>query len=267
MNVLKSKKKGPAEKGRLSEHKLQDTWAKIATIANEIPPIYLFVSMAILLAAFITVMPHDIWRYLWTSITAERTIVSMVLVFCLVALSLLWSVGQRIDVWVFKIFNMIGHRTPWLDWMMLSFSQIGNGLSAMAIALVLFINGNHLLAYELALGTLSLWLVVAFMKALIHRTRPYIKLNNSRIVGSLASGCSFPSGHTSQSFFMATLLVHYFQENTSLWPLLYSMALLVGITRIYVGMHYPRDVIGGAILGTAWGLVGVIVNSYIGIVG
>jgi membrane-associated phospholipid phosphatase len=45
--------------------------------------------------------------------------------------------------------------------------------------------------------------------------------------------------------------------------ILYSIALLVGLTRIYVGMHYPRDVIAGSVLGTAWGLLGAIVNSYI----
>lgn len=264
---MKRREIDPPEKNWLSAYKIIDVWNTITKWINDIPPVYRLVSMAVSLAVFITVTPNDIWLYLWTSITAEGTIVSMVLVFSLVALSLLWSVGQRIDVWVFTAFNMLGHRAPSLDRVMLGFSQIGNGIFAMVIALVLFINVNHLLAYELALGTLSLWLVVDLIKVLVHRTRPYIKLENSRIVGSKASGCSFPSGHTSQAFFMATLLLHYFQGNASLWFLLYSMAFLVGITRIYVGMHYPRDVMGGSILGTAWGLIGVIVNSYIGNIG
>jgi membrane-associated phospholipid phosphatase len=72
------------------------------------------------------------------------------------------------------------------------------------------------------------------------------------------SGCSFPSGHTSQSFFMATFLLPYFHVNFLIVLAGYLLAFLVGITRIYVGMHYPRDVIGGAMLGTAWGLLGVI---------
>ncbi len=267
MKALKRKEMGPPEEGRLLALKILRVWKKITKWTNEIPPIYLLMCMVLFLAAFIAVMPNDIWRYLWTSITAERTIVTMVLVFSLVGLSLLWSVGQRIDVWIFTAFNMLGRRAPWLDLTMLGFSQIGNGIFSMAIALVLFFNVNHILAYELTLGTLSLWLVVALMKVLINRTRPYIKLKNSRIVGSQASGCSFPSGHTSQAFFLSTLLLHYFQGNFPLWFLLYSMAFGVGITRIYVGMHYPRDVIGGAILGTAWGLIGVILNTYIGNVG
>jgi len=180
-----------------------------------------------------------------------------------VAVSLVWSTGQRIDVWVFMYFNMRGWRTPFVDWMMLGFTQIGNGIFAMVIAVILFLGVNHMLAYELILGTLTLWLVVELIKVIIHRTRPYIKLKGIRIVGSRAGGQSFPSGHTSQSFFMATLLLHYYQFGFFVWVVLYAIALLVGITRIYVGMHYPRDVLGGAILGIAWGLLGVIVNSYI----
>ena len=187
----------------------------------------------------------------------------MVLIFSIVAVSLVWSTGQIIDVWVFMYFNMHGRRAPWVDWLMLGFTQIGNGVFAMVLALILFLKVNHILAYELAFGTLTLWLAVELLKIIIHRTRPYIKLEDIRIIGSRASGHSFPSGHTSQSFFLATLLLHYYQVNIFISILLYGIALMVGITRIYVGMHYPRDVLGGAILGTTWGLLGVIVNSYI----
>jgi membrane-associated phospholipid phosphatase len=47
------------------------------------------------------------------------------------------------------------------------------------------------------------------------------------------------------------------------WLSLYIIALLVGITRIYIGMHYPRDVLGGAVFGTFWGLLGVIINTFV----
>jgi membrane-associated phospholipid phosphatase len=45
--------------------------------------------------------------------------------------------------------------------------------------------------------------------------------------------------------------------------ILYALALLVGITRMYVGAHYPRDVLAGAILGSAWGLLGALINGYV----
>ncbi len=61
---------------------------------------------------------------------------------------------------------------------------------------------------------------------------------------------------------MATLLVGYFSPGFWTVGLLYATALLVGVTRMYVGAHYPRDVLAGAILGSAWGLLGGIVYGY-----
>jgi membrane-associated phospholipid phosphatase len=100
------------------------------------------------------------------------------------------------------------------------------------------------------------------MKILIHRKRPYRRLKNMRVVGAKAGGHSFPSGHTSQSFFLATLLIDYFRIDFPTALIFYGIAGMVGITRMYVGMHYPRDVIGGAVLGTAWGFIGAIINSH-----
>jgi membrane-associated phospholipid phosphatase len=186
----------------------------------------------------------------------------MLIVFSLVAISLVWSAGQRLDAWVFLTFNLRWSRPFWLDRMMLGFTQLGNGLTPLGIGLVLFLAGDRLLAYELILGTLTLWLLVELIKFLVHRSRPFIRLTQARIVGYPANGRSFPSGHTSLAFFMATLAAPYFHASVWVVILLYTAALLVGITRMYVGAHYPRDVLAGAILGSAWGLLGVIVNGY-----
>jgi membrane-associated phospholipid phosphatase len=134
----------------------------------------------------------------------------MSLGFSLLALSLLWSTGQRIDTWTFLLLNLRGRRPPWLDMLMGGFTPIGNGMVIAALALILFFTGDHLMAYGLSLGALTLWLVVELVKALVHRGRPFIRLSQARIAGHRAGGRSFPSGHTSQAFFMATLMAGYF---------------------------------------------------------
>jgi membrane-associated phospholipid phosphatase len=201
--------------------------------------------------------------FFWHGLWAQPILASMTLGFSLLALSLLWSTGQRIDAWTFLLFNLRGGHPPWLDRLMWGFTQIGNGIVIAVLAVILFLAGDHLLAYGLILGALTLWLVVELVKALVHRRRPFIRLTQARIVGRRASGRSFPSGHTSQAFFMATLMAGYFHAGVWAVCLLYAVALLVGITRIYVGAHYPRDVLAGAILGSAWGLLGGIVYGYV----
>jgi membrane-associated phospholipid phosphatase len=256
----------PVEEIRLPELKIQEKWKPFLNWISRIPHYYWIIFITIILVTFSILMPYQIWIDFWSFIKSQGILVSMLLIFSLIALSLVWSTGQRIDVWVFMHFNMRGQRAPWLDWFMLGFTQMGSGFFALTIALVLFLKVNHLLAYELTFGILTLWLVVELMKVVFHRTRPYLNLKSIRIVGSRASGHSFPSGHTSQSFFIATFALHYLNLNVYVSSVLYVIAFLVGVTRIYVGMHYPRDVLGGAILGTFWGLFGVIVNQYIWIV-
>jgi len=196
-------------------------------------------------------------------LVARGLLSCMLLVFSLLAVSLVWSVGQRLDVWAFTFFNLWGRRPVWLDKAMLAFTQIGSGMAALAIGLILFLSGDRLGAYELILGTLTLWIVVELVKALVRRSRPFIRVTETRIVGYRAGGRSFPSGHTSQIFFMATLMAKYFHFSAWIVFLMYALALVVGITRMYVGAHYPRDVLAGAILGSAWGLLGGIVFGYV----
>jgi len=251
----------PTEEAPLTGLKIHAAWNKIITGIRHITPVYWLIMVVILFFLFFIFVPNYIWIIFLGVVKNQIMLISLVLIFGLTAISLVWSVGQRIDVWVFSYFNMHGRRKAWLDWSMLFFTQLGSGIFAMIVAIILYLSGYHLLAYAFVLGTLSLWLVVEFLKVLIHRTRPYKKIENTRIVGSQAKGSSFPSGHTSQSFFMATFLLHHYNANLLIWFVIYLTAFLVGVTRVYVGMHYPRDVLGGAILGTAWGLLGVILSN------
>ncbi len=226
-------------------------------------PTFWLTAILAALVLFVILVPSAFWMHLWLSIKKHKVLVSMLLLFCLLIVSLIWSAGQRIDALVFSFFNAHGHRPLWLDRTMLAITELGNGIVTIAIALILFFAVDHQLAYKFVWGTLTLWLIVELMKVLIRRPRPFTKMTDTRVVGTRARGKSFPSGHTSQAFYIATLLFQYFHANILLAVVLYITALLVGITRMYMGMHYPRDVLAGAMLGTCWGVVGVIINSKI----
>jgi membrane-associated phospholipid phosphatase len=247
----------------IPEEKAPSFWVRLFRLLKSYRPVAWLVFLITSLALFLAWMPSGIRFVIWKALTSRGILSSMLVVFSLLALSLLWSSGQRFDVWAFLFFNQWGFRPIWLDRLMLGFTQLGSGIFAVAIGLVMFLNGDRLGAYELILGTLTLWIVVELIKALTQRSRPSFHITQARIVGSLPIGRSFPSGHTSQSFFTVTLIAQHFEAGAWVVFLLYALALLVGITRMYVGAHYPRDVLAGAILGSAWGLLGALVDQYI----
>lgn len=187
---------------------------------------------------------------------------SMLFLFALIALSLMWSAGQRLDTWIFLLFNLRGYHPKWLDRVMWLATQMGNMLIAFLLAGLFFVQDYHRLAVEVILGTLTLWLLVETIKALTDRARPFFDLEGTRVIGWRQLGRSFPSGHTAQTFFLVTLLSHQFQLVTWVTVPLYTVAVLVGFTRMYVGAHYPRDVIAGAVLGSIWGVLATLVDPY-----
>ena len=85
----------------------------------------------------------------------------------------------------------------------------------------------------------------------LRRNRPQAALQNFRSIITPSDKFSFPSGHTSAAFMMATLLGYYFP---SLMILLYGWATLVGFSRVVLGVHFPTDTLVGVILGISTAL-------------
>lgn len=89
------------------------------------------------------------------------------------------------------------------------------------------------------------------LKNSFKRNRPAAALENFVSVIIPSDKFSFPSGHTSAAFMMATLISYFVQPvaDLSLMLVLYSWAILVGFSRIILGVHFPTDTLMGAILG------------------
>jgi YegS/Rv2252/BmrU family lipid kinase len=240
-----------------------ETWGRFSTWVSHHRPISRLVGMTAAMILLLVFLPAYIRIALWHGLLSHTILAIMLVVFGLLAVSLLWSTGEHLDAWAFLFLNVRGQRPIWLDRIMLGLTRIGSSIGALGLALVLYLTSDRLLSYEIVLGTVTLWLVVELLKFLAHRSRPFVRLTEARVVGYRPFGLSFPSGHASQAFFMATLMAQHFHWTVWVVCLLYPAALLVGITRIYVGAHYPRDVLAGAIFGSAWGLLGAIVDRYV----
>ncbi len=243
--------------------KLLEAWNRLTLWVNNHQGAIRLVSFTVGLIILLIFFPPSLRISFWAGLKSHVLLATMLLGFSLLAISLVWSASQKWDERAFLFLNISESRPIWLDRIMLGFTQIGSASGSVGIALVMFFTGNRLFSYELILGTVTLWLMVELMKYLINRSRPFIKLTQARIVGHRKKGRSFPSGHTSQVFFIATLITQHFHPSVWIVLLFYVIALMVGITRMYVGVHYPRDVLAGAILGSAWGLLGMIAEVYV----
>jgi membrane-associated phospholipid phosphatase len=213
------------------------------------------------LALFLASLPDGARAALWSALRAQRGLIALLILFAVVTLSLIWSAGQRLDRAVFILLNMRGY-PPWLDRCMWLATQLGNMVTAFLAGFVFFLLNYRNLAVRIGLGTLALWLLVETIKILTDRARPSLALGEIRVIGWQEPGDSFPSGHTSQIFFLMTLFVQSFQPGILLTVALYALAALVGFTRIYLGAHYPRDVIAGIVLGSVWGLLAILVDAH-----
>ena len=214
------------------------------------------------LAIFFALVPPGTISALFNHLWHHRRLAGLLLLFSLVTLSLLFSTGQRLDARLFLYINQHKLRAFWLSAFMFLITQIGTGLFSFILAGIFYLLGDRRLGVELFLGTLTLWLVVETIKALVERSRPFLLFEETQVVGWRAIGKSFPSGHTAQTFFMVSLLVFHFQPYAFGTALFYLLAVVVGFSRIYNGVHYPRDVLAGAVLGLAWGALGGIMDPY-----
>ena len=90
----------------------------------------------------------------------------------------------------------------------------------------------------------------SLLKPLIERTRPCFTVEGCRVLIKQSHSYSFPSSHAANMGSAAFLFSFKYRRYA---PIFIAVAILVGYSRIYVGVHYPLDVVAGFILGAACG--------------
>jgi undecaprenyl-diphosphatase len=106
-------------------------------------------------------------------------------------------------------------------------------------------------AYSSALSLAISHIPVQLVKKLFPRKRPYLMIEETKVPLNPLKDHSFPSGHTTAIFSVIIPLVLF---SPALSFILIPLGLCVGLSRIYLGLHYPSDVMAGGLLGSCVGV-------------
>jgi undecaprenyl-diphosphatase len=155
-----------------------------------------------------------------------------------------------LDTWLFRVVN--GRLTsPFLDSLMPYVTDKSNFLGVVIVAAVLILVFGR---RQDRVGLLILVAVVATsdltcnaFKHLLMRPRPCHALEGVRLLVGCGGSYSMPSGHATNIFAAMVFLSLRYSKGL---PLFLALAFLVAYSRMYVGVHYPSDVMVGAALGT-----------------
>lgn len=163
-----------------------------------------------------------------------------------------------------EIFYFINNNlsNPYFDLIMPQLTNLGGFLSLLVICILAILISRHynrekylkisrLCLYSLLLSAA----IVTCLKLGIAEKRPFEVLGHVHQLVVPSEPNSFPSGHTSSTFSVVTVLVHELRENKKLAVLLIAFSVMLAFSRVYCGVHYPSDVVVGAIVGVLSGVV------------
>jgi len=165
------------------------------------------------------------------------------------------SLLASMDVYLFRLINQ-GSQNSFFDWFMPFMTDLKN------FTYVLLVLGLWVLVRERKAGFvflvfIGLTLAITdqfsshLLKEWVGRIRPCHVLEDVRLLTDCNTSYSFPSSHGVNIFAAAFFLSQPFKRVS---PLIYGIAAVVAYSRVYLGIHYPLDVIGGAAIGLviAW---------------
>ncbi len=150
-------------------------------------------------------------------------------------------------------------RADWLTPIMITITKLG-GLGkiwiALCLVLICFPKTRRAGAAGMVGLVLSLLVNNMILKNVFARVRPYEVIDGLVLLTNKATDFSFPSGHAGSSFAAAVAICASLKGSKARWLVL-AFAFVMAYTRLYIGIHYPSDILGGIVTGTLCGLAAV----------
>ena len=153
-------------------------------------------------------------------------------------------------------------RNPVLDAIFVFFTTLGNAgiIWGIVAIMLLAIKATRKAGVCCCMAFMMILIVnEGIIKHIVNRTRPFNAVEGLSILIRAPGSSSFPSGHTATAFAVTTILLFSLPKKYSFVGLF--VASMIAFSRMYVGVHYPTDVLGGLIMGIIYGLIGLFTGS------
>lgn len=154
-------------------------------------------------------------------------------------------------------------RTDWLNPAAVFYTTLGNGgliFIAISVVLLFFCKTRKAGVSSLAAMLLGLIVTNLTVKPLVARLRPWVVMEHFTVLVTSGDMNSFPSGHTCAAFAFAAALCAVLPQKWAKAAALIAAALM-GFSRLYVGVHFPTDVLAGAAIGIVCGVLGAWIGN------
>src|SRR3989344_1596555 len=161
---------------------------------------------------------------------------------------------EKFNVGGFRLINDLAGQNVWLDRFMI-FAADKMGYLLILSVLIIFWRGKHfrrVVFVSLGSAIVARFAFVALFRYFIYSPRPFLVLEHVNILMNHQFESSFPSGHASFYFALATGV---YLCNKKAGRIFLALAGLMGFARIFVSVHWPLDILAGAILGWATALM------------
>jgi undecaprenyl-diphosphatase len=166
---------------------------------------------------------------------------------------------MQYDYDILMFINGLAGHLWWLDRLIANFSKYGPMIFGIYLTRLWFVGNTPeetrdnrkkaLYAFFAALLALGINQIIGFMW---FRNRPYVDHAVHRLVPTV-SDAAFPSDHASGSFSIASSILLFARSDGGM--ALTVLAIVLSLSRVYVGVHYPSDILGGMVVGLVSSLV------------
>jgi len=162
------------------------------------------------------------------------------------------------NIWIFEKINGLANNSKLLDFIGVFFAEYLLWIIVGILVILFLIKKTRLMIIITGISIIfGRYIIAEIIKRLYSSPRPYLILDNvKKLISENHDYQSFPSGHTVIFFALATA-IYFFNKK---WGIVcFVLAILVGLSRIYVGVHWPIDIAAGAMIGIVAGILVQIV--------